>query len=60
MRVLREGFQRLTRLEEGQSLVETSLILACVSVVAIGGLSRVGTSMLNTLQAAVDAIASAI
>lgn len=60
MRVLREGARRLKRREEGQSLVETSLILACISVVAIGGLTQVGTSMLNTLQTAVDAIASAL
>ncbi len=60
MRPVREGYLRLKRREEGQSLVETSLILACVSVVAIGGLSQVGTNMLDTLQSAVDAVAASL
>lgn len=60
MRLVREGVRRLGRREEGQSLVETSLILALVSVVAIGGLSSVGDTMMNVMQAAVDAVAAAI
>lgn len=60
MRLVREGIRRLGRREDGQSLVETALILTLVSVVAIGGLAGVGTSMMDCLQTAVDAVAAAI
>ena len=60
MRLVQKGIRCLAQREEGQSLVELSLILACVSVVAIAGLTQVGDSMLTTLQQAVDALTSAL
>ena len=41
-------------------MVETSLILALVSVVAVGSLGTVGDSMLQTLQSVADAVAAAL
>jgi pilus assembly protein Flp/PilA len=36
--------------EEGQGLVEYSLILVLVSIVAIGALAAIGTNVTNVLQ----------
>jgi Flp pilus assembly pilin Flp len=45
--------------EEGQALVEYTLILALVSVVAITLLTTIGTDVQNTLQSVVNALESA-
>ena len=45
--------------EEGQALVEYTLILALVSVVAIGLLTTIGTDVKDTLQSVVDGLAGA-
>ena len=42
--------------EDGQALVEYSLILALVSVVAITLLTGIGTQVQNTLQGVVNAL----
>ena len=44
VKALRDG-------EEGQGLVEYALILVLVSVVAIGALAAIGTTVSNVLQA---------
>jgi pilus assembly protein Flp/PilA len=36
--------------EEGQGLVEYALILVLISIVAIGALAAIGTSVTNVLQ----------
>ena len=43
VKALRDG-------EEGQGLVEYALILVLVSIVAIGALAAIGTSVTNVLQ----------
>jgi pilus assembly protein Flp/PilA len=43
--------------EEGQALVEYALILALVSVVAIGVLTALGQNVIARLQEVVDALA---
>jgi pilus assembly protein Flp/PilA len=43
--------------EEGQSLVEYALILALISVVAIGALTAIGTNVDARLQEVVTALA---
>jgi pilus assembly protein Flp/PilA len=45
--------------EEGQALVEYTLILALVSVVAITLLTTIGTDVQNTLQSVVNALKGA-
>jgi Flp pilus assembly pilin Flp len=42
--------------EEGQALVEYTLILALVSVVAIGLLDAIGTNIMGTLGDVVEAL----
>ncbi len=42
--------QNLIKREEGQALVEYALILALVSVMAIGALQLVGTNVLGKLN----------
>lgn len=42
--------------EEGQALIEYTLILALVSIVAISLLTSVGTSIKNDLQSVVNAL----
>ena len=45
--------------EEGQALVEYTLILALVSLVAITLLTTIGTDVQNTLQSVVNALKGA-
>jgi Flp pilus assembly pilin Flp len=45
--------------EEGQALVEYSLILALVSIVAIALLTTVGTDIKNVLKEVTEALAKA-
>ncbi len=40
----------ITKREEGQALVEYALILALVSVVAVGALTAIGTGVDGTLS----------
>ena len=51
--------QSIRNREEGQALVEYTLILALVSVVAIGLLTTIGTDVKGTLQSVVDALKGA-
>ena len=46
--------------EDGQALVEYTLILALVSLVAIGLLSAIGTSVNDLLDRVTSALASAL
>jgi pilus assembly protein Flp/PilA len=56
---MRKFFSRL-RSEEGQAMVEYALILALVSVVAIGALTVIGTNV-NTIFGVIrDALGAAI
>jgi pilus assembly protein Flp/PilA len=50
MNVLINKFRTYWELEEGQGLVEYALILVLVSIVAIGALKLVGTSINNVMQ----------
>jgi pilus assembly protein Flp/PilA len=47
---LRSAIFTIRNREEGQALVEYALILALVSVVAIGALEAIGTGVTNTLN----------
>ena len=47
---LSHAVKRLLQREEGQGLVEYSLILVLVSIVAIGALAAIGTSVTSVLQ----------
>jgi Flp pilus assembly pilin Flp len=49
-----------TRSERGQALVEYTLVLALVSVVALAGLTEVGTSVQHFFDHANDAIDTAL
>jgi len=51
--------QSLRDREEGQALVEYALILALVSVVAIGALTSIGTDVTNKLNEVVSALTGA-
>jgi pilus assembly protein Flp/PilA len=42
--------------EEGQALVEYALILALVAIVAIGGLTALGTNVNTLLQSVADTL----
>jgi Flp pilus assembly pilin Flp len=46
--------------EEGQALVEYALILALVSLVAIGLLSALGTDIVGLLERVTSTLASAV
>ena len=48
--------QSIRRGEEGQALVEYSLILALISVVAVALLTTIGLDVKSTLQTVVDAL----
>ena len=45
-----QAVKRLLQHEEGQGLVEYSLILVLVSIVAIGALAAIGTNVTTVLQ----------
>jgi pilus assembly protein Flp/PilA len=49
-RMMVELFKRFRSREEGQALVEYALILALVSVVAIGALQLLGTNVTGVLN----------
>jgi pilus assembly protein Flp/PilA len=49
----------ITKREEGQALVEYALILALVSVVAVGALTALGGSIGGAMQGVADEIAGA-
>jgi pilus assembly protein Flp/PilA len=51
-----EFIEQMRNREEGQALVEYALILALVSVVAIGALQLIGTNVLNVLTQIANAI----
>jgi pilus assembly protein Flp/PilA len=51
-----EFIETMRNREEGQALVEYALILALVSVVAIGALQLIGTNVLNVLTQIANAI----
>jgi len=53
---LLQRIQSIAMREDGQALVEYSLILALVSVVAITLLTGIGTQVQNTLQGVVNAL----
>jgi pilus assembly protein Flp/PilA len=53
-------YARLRDRQEGQALVEYSLILALVSVVAIGLLTAIGTNIQTVLTSVRDALAGAV
>ena len=46
--------------EEGQGLVEYSLILVLVSIVAIGALAAIGTNVTTVLQTIADTLTNAL
>lgn len=46
--------------EEGQGLVEYALILVLVSIVAIGALAAIGTSVTSVLQSIADTLDNAL
>jgi pilus assembly protein Flp/PilA len=46
--------------EEGQGLVEYALILVLVSIVAIGALAAIGTSVTDVLQTIADTLSNAL
>jgi pilus assembly protein Flp/PilA len=46
--------------EEGQGLVEYSLILVLVSIVAIGALTAIGGNVTNVLQTIANTLSNAI
>jgi pilus assembly protein Flp/PilA len=47
---LSQAVKTLLQREEGQGLVEYALILVLISIVAIGALAAIGTSVTNVLQ----------
>jgi len=51
---LLQRLQSIAIREDGQALVEYSLILALISVVAVGLLTTIGTDVQTTLQSVVD------
>jgi pilus assembly protein Flp/PilA len=56
---MRKIIARFRREEEGQAMVEYALILALVSVVAIGTLTLIGTNVDSIFQQIVDALTGA-
>ena len=50
MRRLSQAVKTLLQREEGQGLVEYALILVLISIVAIGALAAIGTSVQGVLQ----------
>ena len=52
-------WQSIRDREEGQALVEYALILALVSVVAIGALTSIGTDVTKKLNEVVTALTGA-
>ena len=53
---LLQRLQSIAIREDGQALVEYSLILALISVVAVALLTTIGTDVKATLQSVVDAL----
>lgn len=53
---LLQRLQSIAIREDGQALVEYSLILALISVVAVALLTTIGTDVKTTLQSVVDAL----
>ena len=53
---LQEMFIRVRTQEEGQALVEYALILALISVVAIGALTAIGVNVLAILTSVAAAL----
>ena len=51
-----ELMQSIRRREEGQALVEYALILALISVVAIGALTAIGVNVLAILTSVANAL----
>ena len=51
-----QRLQSIAIREDGQALVEYSLILALISVVAVALLTTIGTDVKATLQSVVDAL----
>lgn len=58
MQNIKNVFVTLVQDEEGQGMVEYSLILALVSVVAIGTLTTLGTQIKSILGTAANALTS--
>lgn len=56
----RDEIGRRLRGEDGQALVEYALILALVSLVAIGLLSALGTNIVELLERVTSSLGSAI
>ncbi len=50
------GCEALLKREEGQALVEYTLILALVSIVAIAALTSLGTAITNDLKSVTEAL----
>ena len=53
---LLQRLQSIAIREDGQALVEYSLILALISVVAVALLTTIGTDVKTTLQSVVNAL----
>jgi pilus assembly protein Flp/PilA len=53
---LLQRLQSIAIREDGQALVEYSLILALISVVAVGLLTTIGGDVQNTLQSVINAL----
>ena len=53
---LLQRIQSIAIREDGQALVEYSLILALISVVAVALLTTIGTDVKTTLQSVVNAL----
>jgi pilus assembly protein Flp/PilA len=53
---LLQMFHLIAKREEGQALVEYSLILALISVVAVALLTTIGADVKTTLQSVVTAL----
>ena len=53
---LLQRLQLIAIREDGQALVEYSLILALISVVAVALLTTIGTDVKTTLQSVVNAL----
>jgi pilus assembly protein Flp/PilA len=60
MPIARSLFAKLVEREEGQGLVEYSLILALISVVAIALLTSVGGDITDVLKSVTGAFSSAL
>ena len=56
MNSLLQRLQSIAIREDGQALVEYSLILALISVVAVGLLTTIGGDVQNTLQSVINAL----